>query len=186
MPSGYRATTPDNLILDTGVFSYLVDDEETFVGVTRGEMGFEPGTEYRGPEYNGKRHKQAGEDRIVGFASKMTGITIMEIDPTILALLSVGSTSSSDGSVITYTPQDAGELIAKGSLIKRPRLTYQISGGGLYQVEFDYGFVTTRTLSTADKEEGGIEIELEARVDPAAVGYTTDMPDFREIYTAAA
>jgi len=88
--------------------------------------------------------------------------------------------------VITYTPQDAGELIAKGSLIKRPRLTYQISGGGLYQVEFDYGFVTTRTLSTADKEEGGIEIELEARVDPAAVGYTTDMPDFREIYTAAA
>jgi hypothetical protein len=49
MPSGYRATTPDNLILDTGVFSYLVGSTETFVGVTRGEMGFEPGIEYRQP-----------------------------------------------------------------------------------------------------------------------------------------
>jgi hypothetical protein len=123
---------------------------------------------------------------VVGFASQFTGITIMEIDAALIALMSVGSTSATVTTVTTVTPPDAGAVIAKGSLIERPRLTYQISGGGLYQVEFDYGFVSERTLGTADKEEGGYEITIQARVDPAAVGYATDMPDFRELYTAAA
>jgi hypothetical protein len=184
MPSGFRAATPNNLVLDTGVFSYLVGSTETFVGVTRGEMGFEPNIEYRQPEYNGRRHMMAGMDRIVGFGSRMTGIALMEIDATILALLLPGATAGVVGDVTTLTPEDAGVTIAKGSLIKNPKLTYQISGGGLYQVEFDYGLVVEKTLNTADKDEGSYEITIEARVDPAAVGYTTDMADFREIFTA--
>ena len=186
MPSGFRTTTPDNLILDTGVFSYLVGAVETFPGITRGEMGFEPGIEYRQPEFNGKRHAMAGLDRVTGFASRMTGIELMEIDADLLELFSVGSSSAVVGDETTVTPPSAGAVIAKGSLILRPRLTYQISGGGLYTVEFDYGFVSERNLATGDKDEGRWEITIEARVDPAAVGYTTDDPDFREIYTAAA
>lgn len=182
-PSGFDpVNTPNRLVFDAGVFSYDDGGTRKYLGIRRDSTSYSLAPETRVIEANGIRHRIAGTRRVTRYQSTMD-VATMEIDAEIAELLEMGGTATTAGGVTTITPIAAGESIAKGALIAKPRLTFKLAGtGGFFAVEFDHGYVAEKEFESEEGGEGQLTFTLEAEVDPARVGYTTADPDYRLLF----
>jgi hypothetical protein len=175
MPSGYTASLPNDMIWDVGVLSHDVATVQTALFATRGGVNVLRNIEMRSADFDGRRVKIAGLDRKVGSDPRFEG-TAVQIDETLLAKFEPGSTTVTAGTpaVHTITPLKQSTTIAKSTMLVKPRLTWLRSGGGTVYVQFPLGLVVSYDIRAVDKTEGEIPFAIESRIDPAAVGFTTD------------
>jgi hypothetical protein len=184
MPSGWNADFPNDMIWDNGVVSVDEAGSQVDIGVTRGGVAPEFGDTYRQPEFDGKRVGIAGLDRIIDSAPVITG-TLLQFDEKKSTQFIPGGTKVTAGTpaVSTTTPPKRSTKITKAQLLKAPRIRYARSGGGHVDIQAPYGLGFFNTINAQDKNEGEIPFRIEARLDPDAVGFTTDDPGFIVVVT---
>jgi hypothetical protein len=169
MASGYTATLPSDVLLDSGLL-YIAN---TLVGASRGGIKFHPNKEWRNVVFDGKRSDIVGLDRVVKFGPVLEG-TLIVINATSLLLYEPGAASATVGSVTTITPAKASSLIAAASLITNLRALYPRGGGGFCEVAFPKAICTQWGLEGTDNEEVGVPFQFGARLDMSVGGATTD------------
>jgi hypothetical protein len=179
MPSGYTADLPADVMYDIGVFSHEVAAAQVALGATRGGVPFNKNETLRHVEFDGRRVGIAGLDRIVD-SDPTFEMTLVHIDEAKLVLLLPGSAKVTAGTpaVHTITPIKNSTTIVKGVMLVKPRLTYARAGGGTVYIQFPLGLVTEWTPTGVDKDEAQHKITVKSRLDPAAVGFTTDDPGY--------
>jgi hypothetical protein len=185
MPSGWNANFPNDMIWDVAVLSREVATVQTPLFVTRGGNNARRNNENRQVPFDGSRVPIAGLDRGIGSRPEFSG-TALQIDETTLAIFEPGSTLvtvAGPPAVHTITPLKQSLVIAKTMMMLKPRLTWARSGGGSVYMQFPYGFVLEWDINAQDKSEGEIPFRIESRLDPAAVGFTTDDPGYVIVVT---
>jgi len=175
MPSGYNANLPLDMIWEIAVLSHDVAAVQTALFATKDGPRVLRNIEIRNAEFAGKRVKIAGLDRKIGSNPRFEGIGV-QIDETLLTKFEPGSATVTAGTpaVSTLTPLKQGLVIPKSTMLVKPRLTWPRSGGGSVYIELPLGLVVDYDLNAQDKVEGEIPFAIEARLDPAAGGFTTD------------
>jgi hypothetical protein len=188
MPSGYNPDFPDDVILDVGVLTHEVAAAQVPIGVTRGGTAFKKNTENRQIPADGLRVPIAGLDRNVGGRPEFSG-TLLQFPTAIVDKFEAGSTAVTDAGppeVTTITPIDQGTTIVKDKMLVKPTLTYRRGNGGTFAIEFPLGLVMNFDINAQDKNEGEIPYTIESRLDPDAVGFTTDDPGYTYVLTGPA
>lgn len=179
--SGFSATLPADVLLDTGV---LYINGNTPFGVTVGGLSFDPGLTRENIEFDGKFVDIATLDRTISVKAKLSG-KIIEASAVKLEQLEPGSTNATAGSpaVTTITPRGAGELYASGEYVTNVRAAYRRGGGGFAIVKFPLALITTWKIGGGANKKAEIDIEIEARQDPTAAN-TGVLPYVIELATA--
>jgi hypothetical protein len=174
MPSNFDPTnTPKDILLDTALL-YI---GATPFGVSRGGLSFDPGRTERNVDFDGKRAPVAGLDRVTGYAPTITG-KFLTLSKTEILKFETGAASATTGTApndtTTITPIDGSTQIASGSLIVNLRLIWRTGSGRFFQIRFPLAKCTRYTIGSTDNSEAEIDATFAARVDPAAVGFSTD------------
>lgn len=167
--SGINITNlPADTLLDSGVM-YV---GSTKVGVTRGAPKFNPNRTIENIAFDGKFAPVKGIDRFVHgeptlsftlleFGGATTGNQIPKLEP--------GTTAVTVGSVITYTAQASGALIASGSYQTAMRLVFERASGGTYAaILFPFALCMKWDLAGQNKGEALINAEFVGRIDLSA------------------
>lgn len=175
MSSGYSATTPANTPLDAG----LVYLGLTPWGVTRGGVRFNGGgIEWRQIEFDGRRSRIVGLDRIVGF-DPMIEFEIIEFNSTVLQRLNPGSTVATAGGVTTVGVKPAGILLVSADYLTNLFVAWQHGGGTWSRILFPKALcLSYEGPSGEDKSEVGATVRIAAALDYAGGGVTTDTAPF--------
>lgn len=181
MPSGYSATLPADILLDSGI---LLINSATPFGVSMGDLSFDPGINRKQVAFDGQRSSIVGLDRTIGFAPKISG-TMKELSGTRLtALFEPGSSSALGGGVTTITPKKAGILLVVGEYLSVVRLAFPRGSGGYAWVKFPKAICIKYDIKGKDKDEALISIEIEARLDMSVAADTDVAPYVIELASA--
>jgi hypothetical protein len=148
-------------------------------GATRGGIRFANGKELRAIEFDGRRGRIVGHDRIVNWDPVIT-FDIVELNATVLARLEPGSTTVVAGGTTTITPKKAGVLFAAADYLTNFRMAYPLGNSGQYvQVRFPKALVVNYEGPTGtDKNEAVATVTIAAALDLAVGGSTTDDPPY--------
>jgi hypothetical protein len=187
--TGYTATLPSDVLLDSGVLYAGT----TVFGAFAGGLKFDPGFTYRNIEFDGKRSPVKAIDRKMMQVPKLTG-TVIQLSTTNVGQIEAGATVATGVTAVTaaggwtgasssYTPKRAAGLLAAGDYLSDIRLR---GSGTFVQVYFKSALCTKYDITSQDGAEVAIAIELEARLDFGATGYTNvgDAPYRIEYLTA--
>lgn len=181
MPSGYVATTPTDMLVDTGILKVGPKAGPTAImGVSRGGLQFDPGSTLREVEYDGRRAPVELLDRKSFMRPRITG-TMLQAAQEDFAYYEPGSTTASAGIplVHTITPKAADALMVSADY-KKVELVFNRSGGGTVTITFPSAiFVKYGPVGGTDQNEGEIAVEIEARQIRSDVGST----DGETLYT---
>lgn len=171
MPAPVVTTVP----LDAGV----VIVNTALWGATRGGVRFANGKELRSIEFDGRRGRIVGHDRIVTWDPVIT-FDILEFTSGKLQWLEPGSTVSVAGGTTTITPPKAGILRVAGDYLTNFRIAFPLANTGTYvQVRFPKGLVTGyEGPSGEDKSEAVATVTVAAALDLSVGGSTTDDPPY--------
>jgi hypothetical protein len=173
MPSGYSATLPADILLDSGL---LLINNTTPYGVSMGDLAFDPGITRKQVGFDGQRAPIVGLDRTVDFAPKISG-SMKELSGTrATGLYEAGSTSALNAGVTTITPKNAGILLVTGEYLTNVRLAFPRGSGGYAWVKFPKALCTKYDIAGKDKDEAVIKIEIEARLDMSVAASTDVAP----------
>lgn len=164
MPSAYNTRLPTDMILDTGILQADITTPGTLetIGVSRGGLNFDPGSENHEVEYDGRRAPVMGLDRKVFMRPKITG-TMLLAGPKDLRLYEFGGTGS--GNVVTVKPANvfliAGDYHKFALIFSRSG--YGATSPGTVTITFPVGLVMSYSIAGKDKDEGELAVEIEAR-----------------------
>jgi hypothetical protein len=181
--SSYNATFPADVLLDSGV---LYAGASLF-GAFSGGLKFDPGTEWRSVEFDGKRSNIKGLDRKAKMMPKISG-TVIQLSTSVVDAIEPGSTAVVTGAwtgSTSYAPLAAGSFIAASDYLADVRAIWQRGGGGYVQIRFPAAVVTKYDISAQDGQEVAIAIEIEARLDLSVTNSTSADAPFRIEYLAA-
>lgn len=177
--TGYTSSLPSDVLLDSGVL-YVGLTPSTVFGAFAGGLKFDPGVTYRNADFDGKRSPVKGLDRVTMRMPKISGTCIQlstanvaQIEPGAATAVTQAWTAST-----SYAPKAAGQLLAAGDYLSDVRLVYQRGGatasvGSYVQVRFPSALCTKYDITGQDGSEIAIAIEIEARLDISATGFTT-------------
>lgn len=176
--TGYTATLPSDVLLDSGV---LYVGTSAF-GAFAGGLKFDPGFTFRNIEFDGKRSPVKGIDRKMMQMPKITG-TVIQLSTTNVGQIEAGATVATGVTAVTaaggwtgasssYTPKRAGNLLAAGDYLSDIRAIWLRGVGTFVQVYFKSALCTKYDITSQDGAEVAIAIEIEARLDFGATGYT--------------
>lgn len=177
MPSGFTATTPQDILVDVGVL--YQDTPMTPIGVTRGGLTFSPDKELRNVEFDGKRSNIEQLDRVINHGGTITG-TFIELSTTMIPILEPGVTTTTPGGQITtlHTPKDASTLFVAGDYITDLRLTYLRQDATYACIHFPIALVTQYEWTGQDNSEAEIAATFESRLGLTAAASSTDTPSY--------
>lgn len=164
MPSAYNTRLPTDMILDTGILQADITTPGTLetIGVSRGGLSFDPGSENHEVEYDGRRAPVMGLDRKVFMRPKITGTMLLagEQDLRLYEFAGAGT-----GLVVTVKPANiflvAGDYHKFALIFSRSG--YGATSAGTVTITFPVGLVMKYSISGKDKSEAEIPIEIEAR-----------------------
>lgn len=166
--TGFTATFPDDVVLDSGV---LYVGASVF-GAFAGGLKFDPGITYRNIDFDGKRSAMKGLDRKTMMAPKISG-TVIQLSTGNVVQVEPGAVDTAagewTGAASSYAPFAAGELMA--SYLTDVRAIWLRGNGEYVQVRFPSSMVTKYDITSQDGAEIAIAIEVEARLDTAWAGY---------------
>jgi hypothetical protein len=174
------------VLLDTGIL-YI---GASIFSAQEGGLKFDPGKTLRNVEFDGKRTDIKALDRTVMFAPKLAG-TILEFSAANIPNLEPGAsaatvTGSPSGFTTGYQPKAAGVLYAAGDYLSNVRAIWQRGDGTYVQVRFMCALVSKWDLQGTDKQEGKVQVELDARLDMSVTGaHTSDPPYVIEYFTVS-
>ena len=154
--NGYSATTPTDLILDSGQLRIL----NSIIGITRGSLRFDTGQEIRNVEFDGKRAPIAGLDRRIMSRPTIT-CTLLETNPTKIAQLMPGSASVTVSDVTTITPPAANAFLTS---LDSVRAIFQRSNGRFWEFRLIRAMPIWGGIEGADADEAGLPVTFEGRV----------------------
>lgn len=181
--TGYTSNLPSDVIIDSGVL-YV---GATVFGATTGGLKFDPGTEYRSVEFDGRRSPVRLLDRKAMFMPKLSG-TVIQLSTTNVGQIEPGATVVASGAWTTstsYQPKAAALFLASGDYLTDVRAIWQRGSGAYVQVRFPAALLTKYDITSQDNAEVAIAIEIEARLDMSVSGTTTGTAPFRIEYLAA-
>lgn len=173
MPSSRTATMPADILIDSAVLKVdrgSPSAVSTPIGASRGGLSFSPGMEMRSVEYDGRRAKKMGLDRVTSWDAKITG-KMLQASPDNLKMLEPGHTSvvtaGEDPKPDTQkvTPKPASTMLVQGEYLKNVRLEYRRGNGGTFAICFPFGIVTQWALAGQDNNEAEFDVTIEARGD---------------------
>lgn len=163
--SGYNSRTPTDLLFDTGVLRMDVAAVATVIGVSRGGLNFDPGTDLHEIEYDGRKAPIVGGDRVQFRRPTISG-NMLQAGPEDLRIYEPGGS----GTVNVVTPKPAGFPLVIGEYVKNLSLTFARTGGGLWKVTFAYALCKKYgPIGPKANDEGEIPVTFEARLDRADV-----------------
>jgi hypothetical protein len=159
MPLATLSTLPTDVLLGTG---YLFR-ANTFQGISRGGLRFEPSVEKRNIPFDGKMADVDQLDWDTFSGAIITGTFIQFVGQ--LATYEPGSTSASGSSPVTtiITPKKSGLLYAAADYITNLRLVWPTTAGGFVQVRFPKAMCTQYNLAGQDRQEMEIQATFAAR-----------------------
>jgi hypothetical protein len=177
MSSGYTTSLPDDVLLNTGVLykGTEANDGRTPIGVSRGGLTFNPNKEVRNIEFDGKRAKISGLDRVIDVNPVIEG-TFIQLGTVQIPIFETGvTTAAGSGNVTTdHTPQNADLLYGPEDYINNLTLVFQRQAGGFVQVRFYQAVVSTYNWAGTDKSEAEIRATFEARLPEAMAASNSD------------
>lgn len=182
--SGLNCSTPNNLVLDSGVLYFNIDEtafthdppyadpvtqalaNAIVAGATRGGATFETGKETRHVEVDGMRYPVKGLQRIDGYTPTLQA-TLLEMSVSNLERL-LGSTTR--GVAGGFNTLDLSAEIASDDYIPNVALLATLSGSDDPVILVLRNVIMTESASLAfeDKNEAGIEATFTAHVSPCA------------------
>jgi hypothetical protein len=176
--TGYTATLPSDVLLDSGVLYAGT----TVFGAFAGGLKFDPGFTYRNVDFDGKRSPVKAIDRRMMQVPKLTG-TVIQLSTTNVGQIEAGATVATGVTAVTaaggwtgasssYTPKRAAGLLAAGDYLSDIRAIWLRGAGTFVQVYFKSALCTKYDITSQDGAEVAIAIEIEARLDFGATGYT--------------
>ena len=150
---------PSDVLLGTG---WLFDDN-TFIGISRGGLTFDPAVERRNIPYDGKMSNAEELDWDTFSGATIAGTFIQFVSK--VGIYEPGQTTSSPGGSVSslITPHVAGELYSEGDYIRNLRLVFGRTTSGFVQVRFFSALVAQYTIAGVDREEATIAATFEAR-----------------------
>jgi len=181
--TGYTSNLPSDVIIDSGVL-YV---GATVFGATTGGLKFDPGTEYRSVEFDGRRSPVRLLDRKAMFMPKLSG-TVIQLSTTNVGQIEPGATVVTAGAwtaSTSYQPKAAALFLVSGDYLTDVRAIWQRGSGAYVQVRFPAALLTKYDITSQDNAEVAIAIEIEARLDMSVSGTTTGTSPFRIEYLAA-
>ena len=180
MPSGYTAGTTAALLTDVGVLYFdkqqTADDNPTKYGLSVGGVTFEPGLEWRQPEFDGRRSNIEGLDRLTFREGVITATILMEL-PKHIPLIEPGATDAAGSAPesTVWTPKAASTFLSPDTdYLHNVRLLWTKSNGTLCGVRMTRALATFTQLAGADKDEGKVQVRIEARLENGAAATSTD------------
>jgi urease beta subunit len=165
--SGYTATLPTDILLDTGVLMVGA----AVVGVSRGGLRFVPGHAIQEIDYDGRKAPVRGLDRIAFRRARITG-TMLEASNTILRRYEPG------GATPGVTMKGQGVMLVTGDYVANLILVYRRGQAGTATITFPYALCVRYEIGGQKDGEAEIPVEFEARQvqgatpDDSAVPYT--------------
>jgi len=181
--TGYTSALPTDVLMDSGVL-YV---GATVIGATLGGLKFDPGTEYRNVEFDGKRSPVRGLDRKSAVMPKLTG-TLIQLSTTNVAQIEPGATTVATGAwtgSTSYQGKASGTLLASGDYLTDVRAIWLRGSGAFVQVRFPAALLVKYDMTSQDAAEIAIAFEIEARLDMAASGVTIGSMPYRIEYLAS-
>lgn len=188
-PNAWNEDFPDDVIYNVGVLTHDISGTQTVIGMTRGGVSFVSGEERRVVEADGLRHRVIGLTRIARWVDTRFEGTLIQLPSALVDEFMPGSATVSAGTpaVATTTPGPAGTVLAVGDLLVKPTLTFARGSGGTLAIQFFYGEIAEWPgINARDINEGEFQFRIMAAVNPAMVGYSTNLAPFKIIDTAAA
>ena len=181
--TGYTATLPTDVVLDSGVL-YV---GSTVFGAFNGGLKFDPGVEYVQVTFDGRRSPVKQLDRKGNQMPKLTG-TVIQLSTTNVGQIEPGATVSASGAwtgSTSYLPKRAGSFLASGDYLTDVRAIWLRGGGNFVQVRFPSALCTKYDITSQDGAEIAIAIEIEARLDMSVSGANVGDAPYRLEYIAA-
>lgn len=179
MPSGYNANLPSDILLDSGLL-YVGNSP---IGVSLGNLQFDPGDDTHNVDFDGKRAPVMGLDRTVNWLPKITG-DLLQLGTSNVGQVEPGATSVTGGGITTYTPKKAGVLYVTGDYLTNLRLIFQRGSGAYVQVRFPKAVCEKYSIAGVDKAEAKVSCEFQARQDLTS-STDTDVPPYVIEYLAS-
>lgn len=180
--SSYDADFPSDVLLSTAAL-YIGDD---VFGGTLGGLTFNPNREITNIDFDGKRAMVAGLDRTVRRRAVFSG-TAQKLGVSDLETFEPGGSSTSGWSAgAAYVPAKAGPLYTSGMYLSNVMMRWMRGNGQYFQVRFPKALVTTWQVADTTDQAAGIQIEIEARLDPAAAGFSPSDAGYVYEYLATA
>ena len=180
--TGYTSNLPTDVVIDSGV---LYVGASVF-GAFTGGLKFDPGTEYRQVEFDGRRSPIRLLDRKAATMPKITG-TCIQLSTTNVGQIEPGATTVASGAwtgSTSYQGKAAGAFLASGDYLTDVRAIWLRGGGNYVQVRFPSALLTKYDITSQDNAEIAIAIEIEARLDMSVSGTTTGTMPYRIEYLA--
>lgn len=180
--TGYTATLPTDVVLDSGVL-YV---GATVFGAFNGGLKFDPGVEYRNVEFDGRRSPVRLLDRKTGFMPKISG-TVIQLSTANVPQIDPGAAVTAGGAwtgSTSYMPKDAGRFLVSGDYLTDVRAVWLRGGGNYVQVRFPAALCVKYDITSQDGAEIAIAIEIEARLDMDAAGAQIGDSPYRIEYIA--
>ena len=163
-----ESTTPQELGLDVGLLYYALESAPTtpvFMGATRGGSNFDPQTEWRNVEYDGKRSMTEQMDRKIMMNPQITATLIQGKLP----ILEAGSSSASGTAPIVdiITPAKATSLQPATAYLHNVWWITLLGTDAPVKwrrLSFPMALLQAYTLGSTDQEEQAFEITISARL----------------------
>ncbi len=181
--TGYTSALPTDVLLDSGVL-YI---GSSVLGAMTGGLKFDPGTEYRAIEFDGRRSPVRGLDRKAATMPKLTG-TMIQLSTTNVGQIEPGATVVASGAwtgSTSYQGKRAGSLLASGDYLTDVRAIWLRGSGAFVQVRFPAALLTKYDMTSQDAAEIAIAIEIEARLDMTVSGANVGDMSYRIEYLAS-
>lgn len=150
-----------DLTFDVGVLWRYTAGVWTRWGVSRGGVRVSEGPDVRDVEFDGRRARVAGQQRIVAWVTRIAG-TFLELSTANTEVIEHGVTSVLASGVRTVTPRAAGALFPAGAYLGI-RLDLRRGDGGVLRKEFASAVRVEYSIESADPGEAGIALAFEAR-----------------------
>lgn len=169
--TGFTASfASTDALMDSGV---LYVGANVF-GAFAGGLKFDPGVTYRNIDFDGKRSPVKLLDRKTMQMPKISG-TCIQLSTTNVGQIEPGADVAATGAwtgSTSYAPQRAGSLLVTGDYLTDVRAIWLRASGGYVQVRFPAALCTKYDITSQDGAEVAIAIEIEARLDTSASGFT--------------
>ena len=154
------SSLPADVLLGTGTLWI----GNTYIGVNRGGLNFNPTIDIRNVPFDNKYADIAQLDWVTGSGAIITGTFIQFVSK--VAIYEPGSTSTAgSGNVTTViTPKASGELFSAGQTLANLRWVFERLSGGFAQYRFAEALCTQYSVKGVTKEEAEIAATFAARL----------------------
>lgn len=167
---------PTGVMIDAGVLYRRIPSGATLIGVgaSVGGLSFNPNTEMRNVEFDGRTSMLEGLDRITQNGAEISG-SLIDVSVANFGMYEPGSTSFVSGSSTVIVPLQATAFLAAGAYIKDLLYIGRRQDNGIVVVGFPRALVSKYQFKSEDKNETKVEVTIEARL-PATATNINDAP----------